>query len=263
MKKFFSVLFCVIGLMFMLSSNASAGWEGEGFYTVAGGNNVHYFNEEPGNPNITFLGNGGEGGVGDVNVDNKNSNINTNANSNKNENTNVNLVGASADNKNIVDNKISMNIVNERDLLAAPSVPSTEPTFLQSGKFFDYTYFVTDFYGVTKYNHKLHIAIRILEKRDGYWFWRWRLEDVDDLVMEAKEKYPDVTWCYRVIGKDSSVNGTTGGGIAGSTSGSDGAATGSILPSLSRLTYNPEIIFYVYDCMNRPEKAKVEQIEVK
>jgi hypothetical protein len=199
---------------------------------------------------IGIGGKGGEGGKGGDAKSNSSSKSKSEANSSS-------VSGASASN--------SLTIVHERQLLAAPAVPATEPTFMQNGKFFDYTYFVTDFVGVTKYNHKLHMAVNRLEEKEGYWFWRYRLEDVEDLVLEAREKYKDAnfTWCYRATGKESSVNGTTGGGISGSQSGPDGAATGSILPSMSRVIANPEITFCVYECINRPQKDVVEQIVVK
>lgn len=219
----------------------------------------------------------GIGGGAEVNSSNTNNNSNSNSNYSKNKNTNNNKNVNKNDNKNTnkntnnVSNKVnnsnkqdqkqkqdqsqkqstnneqvispSQTIITEQPLVSAPAVTPQDVPMLQGGKFGDVTGAMPEFFGLKPLARGEKI-VKVIKVLNGGWFTKIRLEDVPVALMEGIPEGANVR--YSIWVKDGASSVTTGGGIAGSLAGAQGAGTGAILPGWASSNADPVFVIFVY-----------------
>lgn len=271
LRKILFIIFTLSVLTFISCCPADAktdddSWQGPGFYMIGeGGSNVHYFSEDPKNPNITFIGgvNGGSSS-GDNNINNKNKNYNKNTNVNSNNNFNKNTNINNNNNKNINNNKVSaaasvvanLNYYEARSLMESLQLGSSPMPLINNNKIFDFEK-IPNIYGIEKYKYNWKDEVVSFKKIEWFWdFGSWfafdwvRHKNVPAVLanefskIEKKEKYRFDVTCYD--GQEGS--GIHGGLVAGGMEHSGLATvTGGLMPGKNRSDYDPKCVIYIFE----------------
>jgi len=229
-----------------LSTLALAGWEGPGFYMLAGGTNVHYFDAKPGNPNITFVGGvGGEGG--DVSADayaKAKANAEANAKAIAKQSQKQSQKQGQNQSQTAVGN---VTVTNEKPYMGAPGLVQTDVPILQTGKIGDFTDSLPKIGGLDPLK-KDDQVIRVAAVYSGNVFWRIRFEDVVIALIEKGSIHiQEGNIRYSVWFKDSVTSGCVGLPMSGAAS--DNAMSGSIgsTNGYCQTTANPQFVITFYE----------------
>lgn len=211
----------------------------------------------------------GVGGGADVDIKNENKNTNTNvnanSNTNKNENTNVNLNAnsnkntalSSANNKNMVSNKVDIQYTNNTPM-DTPQMPSQQPMpIIQQGKIFPYPD-MPDFDSIKPYDKAKEDVVNVKTVT-----WKWNIADtfafswitytnaLETIIEEFNKSEKQEAFRFSVMCLDGSVGYGSQGGLVGSLLDGIGGGSGGLFPGINRSDYDPKCPVKIYQVVNK------------